>query len=169
MAEDPRMGHATARAGLDGPNQDCPEALLARNLMIGSGSQGLPPDGNPTMRRSCVLILAVLSCVTVAISGPVEGRKTAAQQYVEPYDYRTYSLVFEAGQRARVIVSGNGATFMGLYVFDEHGNCVARDDQGQRPTQDDLVVEWLPARTARYRVEVRNFGAMPNSFSMALQ
>jgi hypothetical protein len=88
-------------------------------------------------------------------------------ELVTPYGSRAFKITFKGGEPALVIVSGDGTTYMGLYVYDEHGNCVGKDDLGDKGSHDDLAVRWVPPRTARYRIEVRNFGALPNTFQLA--
>jgi hypothetical protein len=71
---------------------------------------------------------------------------------------RYFPISFNGQERALTIVSGTGASPLGLYVFDPHGNCVARDEALYRETRDDLAVEWFPPDTAAYTIEVRNAG-----------
>ena len=66
-------------------------------------------------------------------------------------------------------MSGTGeSSCVGLYVFDSQGNCVAHDDGVEAQTCDDLGVEWIPPVTARFSVEVRNAGVLPNVFQIVL-
>ena len=77
---------------------------------------------------------------------------------------------FEGQKRACAIVIGDGHTYLGLYVFDRWGNCVARDDNADTPAaRDDLAVEWFPPETASYTVDVRNFGPNSNIFTIAIR
>jgi hypothetical protein len=122
------------------------------------------------MRRLVVLSgILLLGCVTLGSGAPVGGRAVPRQQGVEPYGRRSYVATFKGKERACVIVKGAGQTYLGLYVYDEHGNCVARDDRGSNNVKDGLAVEWFPLKTAPYTVEVRNFGPLVNSFSLALR
>jgi len=101
-------------------------------------------------------------------SAPV-GRSFVAQATVGPY--RGVELVqeFKGGERACVIVSGNGLSYLGLYVYDANGNCIARDDHGNYATRDDAAVEWYPSRAGRYAIEVKNLGTREDAFKMAVQ
>ena len=76
---------------------------------------------------------------------------------------------FKPNERALVIVSGNYQSCLGVYVFDSQGNCVAKDDTSDPQAADDLVTDWIPAEQARYSIEVRNAGMMPNSFQIAVR
>jgi hypothetical protein len=76
---------------------------------------------------------------------------------------------FKANKEARAIALGKGKTVLGLYVFDRHGNCVARDDVGSPRTSDDLAVVWIPTETTRYDVEIRNAGYETNIYQITLR
>jgi hypothetical protein len=77
---------------------------------------------------------------------------------------------FKGGERASVIGVGRDKnTFVGLYVYDEHGSCVAWDDIGTASTKDRVTVEWFPVRTAPFTVEVRNFGLALNKLEFAVR
>ena len=50
---------------------------------------------------------------------------------------------------------------LSLYVYDRHGNCVARDEFAERASKtrratNDCAVEWLPPVTEAYTIELRN-------------
>jgi hypothetical protein len=70
---------------------------------------------------------------------------------------------------ARVIVVGKGAAYLGLYVFDAHGNCVASDDDVTRRTRDDAYVEWIPPRSGPYAIAVKSLGRAENEFLMTVR
>jgi hypothetical protein len=123
------------------------------------------------MRRLAVLLCPAL-LVGAVLAGPVQRRDPLigkARPTLEAYSGATVTDEFRGGERAGVVVSGNGSTQMGLYVYDEHGNCVGSDDQGGQGVYDDLAVVWFPPRTARYTIEVRNLGPLPNTFELALR
>ena len=81
----------------------------------------------------------------------------------------TMTQTFEAGKRAGFAAIGSGATYMGVYVYDDQGNCVTWDDHGNFATRDDLAVTWYPPRTANYTVEVWNFGRKRNIFEYSVR
>ena len=82
---------------------------------------------------------------------------------------RDYVDTFKKNERALAIVSGGGDSRMGLYVFDRHGNCLAKDDLSSATTGDDLIVEWYPSEEGRCCVAVRNSGFEANTYRMALR
>jgi hypothetical protein len=122
------------------------------------------------MRRSLVVAsLVLLGWVTLGSGAPVEGPAVALKVGIEPYGRQSFPLTFKAGEQAKVIASGNQQTYLGLYIYDDQGNCVARDDMGDTRTRDDLAVEWYPPSTSEYTIEVRNFGPMANVFQIAFR
>jgi hypothetical protein len=96
---------------------------------------------------------------------PVEPRVKA----LEPGRSLLEARTFKGGERASIIAIGNGAAFLGLYVYDEHGNCVAWDDIGTASTKDDVAVEWFPPETTAYTLELRNFGLAPDQVELTVR
>jgi phosphotransferase system glucose/maltose/N-acetylglucosamine-specific IIC component len=124
------------------------------------------------MRKLLVLFafLVLIGCTALTVAAPVQGIITAKSRIpLLSYSGWSDSVAFKGGERAVVVVDGNHQTYMGVYIFDEEGNCIAHDDLGNQRRPDDLEVEWVPPRTGRYRVEVRNFGSRPNVFELALR
>jgi hypothetical protein len=125
---------------------------------------------NAMKRYLFLLTIAAL----VAVSGfghgsPVIPFKQQLPQ-VPQLSSQTYVLEFKGGERAVAIASGDGAaTYMGLYVYDNHGNCVAWDDDASWGTRDDLAVEWFPQRTDVYTIEVSNCGLRVNQCKVILR
>jgi hypothetical protein len=103
-----------------------------------------------------------------AQAGPVQ-RFENQTQLLPPLSNRTYSLQFKSGERATAEALGNGATYLGLYVYDAHGNCIAWDDQAPAQTRDDLGVDWYPLETGMYTVEVRNSGPRANNTKIIIR
>jgi hypothetical protein len=111
----------------------------------------------------------LLMCVTLGNGGPLKGRVLALQETVAASGSNNYVNTFKAGERASVTVSGNGASYFGLYVYDAHGNCIALDEGLTRQTMDDVAVEWYPPKNERYAIEVKNLGLLPNSYEMSIR
>jgi hypothetical protein len=114
-------------------------------------------------------LVAVLACVSLGNADLVFPRERQVKQDIPGLRLRSYIDTFKANERALVIVSGNYQSCLGVYVFDAQGNCVAKDDLSSPQTADDLATEWIPPEQARYSVEVRNAGVMPNSFEIGLR
>jgi hypothetical protein len=114
-------------------------------------------------------ILGILVLGNLGGGAPLQPREPA-KGAVEPFGQTSFVDGFEGRKRACVIAIGNGASYLGLYVFDRWGNCVAKDDTADTPmARDDLAVEWFPPETGSYIVEVRNFGPTINRFTIAIR
>lgn len=93
-----------------------------------------------------------------AVGGPKSG---SAVVYGNCTD--TYTIYFKSGIPAEVGVSGNGATDLDLYVYDESGNLIVADDD----YSDDCYVCWTPRWTGKFIVKVVNRGYYNNYYSIA--
>src|SRR5262249_47825188 len=112
------------------------------------------------MKRAVLLIgmVALLVCASRSGSSPLSPVKLRSEKLL-PFHHFSESRTFAGREPAKVIVIGeSGKTYMGLYIYDGDGNCVAHDDMGAASTKDDMAAEWLPPHTGLYSVEVRNFG-----------
>jgi hypothetical protein len=122
------------------------------------------------MTRCLVL---VWGCAVLAFVGAVQGGPTtpikAQTQEIPALGGRVFSAEWEGNRRASAIAIGDGSTYMGLYVYDKHGNCVAWDDEGTARTCDDLAVEWRPRQNAVYAVEIHNNGMQSNRCKVVLR
>lgn len=108
------------------------------------------------------------------LAWPCPGQYKTGKQYLEgklnPHSGITLLEPFNAGDEASVVLRGKtGRSAIGVYIFDEHGNCLTRDDQGIGSSRDDSAVEWVAPVTAPYGIEIRNLGSLPNSFDMAIR
>jgi hypothetical protein len=122
------------------------------------------------MKRLAWIGLCLLLLLTGAsFGGPLEPIRTDDKVTIRPLGQHSYLAPFEANQRAVVIASGNGRTYLGLYVFDRHGNCVAKDDHTGPATCDDCAVEWFPTEIADYSVEIVNLGRNSNVVQLAVR
>lgn len=94
---------------------------------------------------------------------PVDRYKTV------PGTANLHEQEFLVGQPALAIASGQGSCHLAVYVYDGDGNCVGWDDHVPLAAQDDAAVQWIPARTGRFLVEVRNQGRAFNSYLLGLK
>jgi hypothetical protein len=96
-----------------------------------------------------------------ARSGPVAPFPTEESDML-PVSSRNFTLEFRGGKRAVALAIGDKQTYMGLYIYDAQGNCVAWDDQGNFIACDVLFVDWTPAQNGFYTIEVHNAGYQKN-------
>ena len=113
------------------------------------------------MKRFLTLMVAVgvLFGGTLALAGGPEITRTGVVQAGQTH---VYSFTFRGGEKAVVVVRGDGDTDLDLRVFDEHDNLIAFDDD---PT-DECVVAWTPAWTGKFTVKVVNHGAVANAYKL---
>lgn len=124
------------------------------------------------MRRSVFWAAAavVLAGTTLAVGTPLDPTNpVVVEDTLEPYAAKNYWRQFEAGRRAEAVALGDGTSFLTLYVYDAHGNCVAWDDRVNARTRDDLAAEWLPPRTGPYTIEVKCLGRLTNKFVLRVR
>ena len=110
----------------------------------------------------CFAVSALLLLILLAgtgRSGPARPRRPEVVE-VPGYLVRSVREEFAGGVRTSVIVSGNGRGYLGVYVYDALGNCVARDDFGNSVTYDDLNAEWYVPVTASYGIDIFNLGRL---------
>lgn len=111
--------------------------------------------------RFALLSAAGLIAASTAGAGIVDG-PVADSDRVEANDEVTYSEIFKGGDPAAVAVSGDGDTDLDLFVYDEAGELVASDTD----LSDQCIVAWVPAKTQRYRIVIRNLGDVYNAYKM---
>jgi len=92
-----------------------------------------------------------------AVGGPRSGTYT-----INGKDSLYFTLGFFAGQRAEVIISGNGASDLDLYIYDSEDSLITFDDS----SYDDAFASWTPAWTGSFTIEVYNYGNRANRFSL---
>ena len=115
------------------------------------------------------IILAVIaaamslsSSINTANAGNLTGPKLV-RDYVLPYDTDVFSTVFIGEYPARIEVKGNGTTDLDCSVFDENNNRVAYDNN----STDYCRLNWSPAWTGYFRLEIKNLGPYNNYYIIA--
>jgi hypothetical protein len=129
------------------------------------------------MRRSLIMgvcVAALFGSAMLALAGPVRpfAPETGyANLHVEPFSVRTFTETCKAGERTAVIAVGRGNTSVAVYVYDQHGNCVAWDDYAvsRDNISDDVALEFHPPQEMKYEIELRNLGRMTNRVEFAIR
>ena len=75
-----------------------------------------------------------------------------------------YEIVFSGGEVARLAVIGDGDTDLDLYVYDENGNDICKDDD----RTDTMVCEWSPRWTGPFTIKIKNLGRVSNRYTMLI-
>ena len=89
------------------------------------------------------------------LGGPGEAyRRVAANSYVID------RINYKGGLLAEVFISGDGDTDLDMYVYDENGILIGKDDD----YSDDCYVSWYPKWTGTFTVKVVNRGKVYNDY-----
>src|SRR5262245_51746968 len=99
----------------------------------------------------CVLGASLL--VPSADASPVGGA-LYHEDLVPAYTIDLYEVKFQGGERASILVDGNGYADLDLIVQDETGRVVCADED----KTDAVLCQWTPARTGTFKVAIRNYG-----------
>lgn len=93
-----------------------------------------------------------------AVDGPSEGYERVMAKGTDVYRIAFYGKV-----PAEVAVVGDGDTDLDLYVFDENGNLIGKDDD----YTDRCYVSWMPQWTGSFIIKVINRGTVYNNYGIA--
>jgi hypothetical protein len=122
------------------------------------------------VRRLITLaVLAVLASASGLVEGsPQEGGIAIPRVRLEAQDKRRLPpLRFKGNERACAILMGDHRPVVDLaiYVYDEKGTLVAKDDAGL----DYCAAIWYPPRTATYTIVLENKGREYNDCYLSLK
>jgi hypothetical protein len=99
---------------------------------------------------------------TAAASGTLGSTRGAIahRDAVNARAWDDYVVSFYGGEVARVAVVGDGDTDVDLYVYDESGHLIAKDDDRTA----ECVVQFVPRWTGPFRVRVVNNGYVYSNY-----
>jgi hypothetical protein len=81
---------------------------------------------------------------------------------VRAHSTDVYHMTFVGHEWEVLVVSGDGSTDLDLYVYDENGNLIAKDEDDT----DDCVVRFIPRWTGDFTVKVMNRGGYSNRYTL---
>lgn len=116
------------------------------------------------MFRRFVAAVAVVSSLVVsslAFAGNTEGPSIRSTR-VEAHKSDVYVVTLRGGEKASVLVKGDGDTDLDCFLRDENGNTVARDVD----STDSCLLQMTPKWTGQFRIEVRNNGSVFNAYTI---
>lgn len=113
-------------------------------------------------------VAAMMACLDRSGGGPVEEVK-AGEHTIDSFATLAFHHELKAQEVTRIIASGAERNYLGLYVFDGEGNCVAWDDFGGTQAPEDCAVLFVPPAQGVYRVEVRNLSDSPNQVRVVVR
>lgn len=111
------------------------------------------------------LIDAEAAKVKAGQSGTLGATAGPSKHYdrVQPGQFDQYTVTFNGGEQATVGVVGDDTTDLDLYVYDENGNLIAKDDD----LTDECLCEWVPQWTGNFIIRIYNRGAVYNDYVIA--
>lgn len=93
----------------------------------------------------------------------VTGGPIVHHDSVQAGHFDQYEIAFNGGEVAAVGVDGDDDTDLDLYVYDENGNLVAKDDD----LSDHCLVRWVPKWDGKFYIRIYNRGGVYNNYVMA--
>jgi len=112
-----------------------------------------------------LMVLATIAAMTLTGMAAHAGRVPGPFQHrdsVKAHETDVYTMTFRGGEDAVILVRGDHDTDLDLYVYDEFGNLVAKDDD----SSDSCKVVFTPLFTARFTVKVVNHGSVYNEYAI---
>jgi hypothetical protein len=95
-------------------------------------------------------------------AGSPDGQRYK-KEVVKPKETDVYTVVFRAGELARVEVQGDGDTDLDLYIHDENNTLITKDDDNT----DRCVVTWVPNQKAAFKIRIVNRGSVSNYYTIS--
>ncbi|RCR66394.1 hypothetical protein [Larkinella punicea] len=93
-----------------------------------------------------------------AVGGPKRSTTSVSANSVDVFQIR-----FRGYESAIVALRGDGDTDLDLYIYDDNGNLIARDDD----YTDGCVASWTPRYTGLFTIRVKNRGSVYNRYTLA--
>ena len=101
----------------------------------------------------------------IQVAGPTRGSVSGPWHKTDAVKANTtdiYTIRFYGGSLAEVFVSGDGDTDLDLYIYDENGNLITKDDD----YSDDCLCRWYPRWTGVFKVKIVNRGSVYNRYQI---
>lgn len=99
-------------------------------------------------------LLAMVEDLSKAATRGAVGGPGILRTVVRSRETDSFRVTFRGGERAVVTVSGDGDSDLDLFVYDENGNLICKDDD----RTDDMVCGFSPKWTGPFTIRVRNLG-----------
>jgi len=115
-------------------------------------------DGDPVYLSMIKKLENTVQSTRGAVGGPKRGLYRLPAGATD-----SFTIKFYANERATVVVSGDGDTDLDLYIYDDNGNLIAKDDD----YSDDCIVNWIPRWTGQFIIQIVNRGNVYNDYVIA--
>ncbi len=112
---------------------------------------------------SLVALASLLAVCGLASADPVLGKITYVRT-VQGLSTQTYFETFRGGERADVLITGNGRSTLNVSIYDAAGRFVC----GTTGAGDRIQAKWFPSSTQTYRIEVHNDGLLSNTYLITM-
>ncbi|MEZ0609436.1 hypothetical protein ACAW74_13010 [Fibrella sp. WM1] len=139
------------------------EAGAANTTSPGTKTERTAATLDPTKLLADARQMATADAATLALIDKLEKTpKSRGRVYgpanvtrrVEAGSVYTDFILFEGNALAEVVIIGDGDCDLDLYVYDENGNLIAKDDDNT----DRCYVSFVPSRQSSFRIRVVNRG-----------
>jgi hypothetical protein len=140
----------------DGQLQPCPQEGLKKTIFT----------KEKTMKKititTMIAVMLTFGAVMPSLGGSVRGPQYLGGEVVAAYGTKIYTATFRANEYASVGVSGDGDTDLDLYVYDDQGRLISKDDG----PSDECRTRMIVYRTSRFTIKVVNRGSLYNEFDI---
>jgi hypothetical protein len=173
--KDPQMLISAAKIIMETPveslslektTEEDPEAEAAKEETKTDEERDLSANALLTEARE----LAKGDASMIATIDELEGSTTASRgkigapirsvTSVQARSIDSYTIPFEGGRIARIVVDGDNDTDLDCYLYDEYGNAVVRDAD----YSDTCVLQWTPRWSGDFTLRIRNGGSVYNRY-----
>jgi hypothetical protein len=105
-------------------------------------------------------MILIVSAVEPSFAGGAPAKDCT--QRIEGNSSMIFDITFHGGELARVFILGDGHSDLDIYVYDQTGKPVMRNENNV----DDAQVFFMPEYTQTYSVIVKNRGNVFNTFRL---
>ena len=127
------------------------------------------------LKAFAATIILAISFNANATANPVESDSSAPAEssiyYVAnktdnvlAHDYDIWEITLNSGVNYTIVVEGDGDTDLDLYVYDEYGNELDRDDD----YTDYCICSITPRWTGKIKIKIRNYGDVYNHYNLRI-
>lgn len=113
-------------------------------------------SGSARLTLALMITLLIMTTPVPSFAQQVHVRV----DYVPAHSTNTYHWTFVGRELEVLAVSGDGDSDLDLYVYDEYGHLVGKDDDDS----DDCLVVFTPRWTGTFTIKVVNRGGYGNKY-----
>ncbi len=114
--------------------------------------------------KSFVVAALIATNMSVVFASPTRGPAIGIRR-VEARTSTFFIDTFRGNEVATVVIVGDGATDLDIYIWDMNNNLVAR----AIGATDRETASFLPFNTGEFRIEIRNLGSTWNEFAIGIK